>query len=161
MSYVTKVHGSSGIDGGDEVVVASGGTLTVESGGTVALEAGAIKTEAAGVVKTITTTASAVSFAVTAADSGNVYRITAADKVASLPATVAGLTYTFIVDTIGGSTGFSISPVTADSISGGTVNKDLINTEGTSVVGDTVTVLGDGADGWYVIARTGTWAEEG
>ena len=39
-------------------------------------------------------------------------------------------------------------------------DKDYTNTNATNAVGDLVTILGDGADGWYVIEERGTWARE-
>ncbi len=99
-------------------------------------------------------------FTLTAEDSGKVYRINVADAVATLPATAEGLIYTFVIDTVSTTTGCSISPAAADNINGGTDNKDLINTAATDVKGDSVTVLGDGDEGWLTIAMHGIWAEE-
>ncbi len=96
----------------------------------------------------------------TAADSGTVYRINVADAVVTLPATEVGLVYTFVIDTLSATTGCSLSPVAADSINGGTVNKDLINTAATDVVGDSVTLYGDGDEGWLTIGMHGIWAAE-
>ena len=57
----------------------------------------------------------------------------------------------------------SISPQAADAIYYVTsVNdKDLLNTKATAVEGDTVTIVGDGATGWFVTAIKGTWAKQG
>jgi hypothetical protein len=81
-------------------------------------------------------------FSVTRYDSGGIFVITAVDKVASLPATAPGLTYTFVVSTPSATTGFSVSPVAADQIIGGGLtaadDKDVINT----------------------VAKTGTWARQ-
>lgn len=78
-----------------------------------------------------------------------------------LPATAEGLVYTFYCGNAGSE--INISPVAADKIffKGITAadNKDLINTGGTNVVGDQVTLVGDGVDGWYAYG-TGTWARE-
>ncbi len=99
-------------------------------------------------------------FTLTAADSGKIYRINVADAVATLPATEEGLTFTFVVDTVSAGTGCSIDPAAADNINGGTDNKDLINTAATDVKGDSVTVVGDGAEGWLTTAMHGIWAAE-
>lgn len=102
----------------------------------------------------------------TEADSGKVIVINAAaTKVITLPATAAGLTFTVThqVATSSGA-GHSLSPAAADLIRGNGItpadNKDLICTQATSRIGDSVTIVGDGVDGWYVTAITGTWARE-
>jgi hypothetical protein len=100
------------------------------------------------------------SFTVTAQDSGKIYVINAADVVATLPATAAGLQYTFVVQTLSTTTGFGASPVAADSVNGGTDNKDLQNSAATDALGDSVTIVGDGSVGWWTISKIGTWAEE-
>lgn len=101
--------------------------------------------------------------AVTAAQSGGVFVCTV-DAVITLPSTAAGLTYTFINGALSSGTGLSISPAAADNIisTGLTAvdNKDLINSGATDVVGDCVTLVGDGVDGWIVTNMRGTWAKE-
>ncbi len=131
--------------GGDEFVVANGGILN--------LEAGALFKRPIEVITGDTT--------LTAADSGKIIVVNGDDKVASLPATALGLMFTFIMQSVGGSTGFSISPVSDDKINFGTNNKDWINSTGTDVIGDSVTIVGDGADGWIITAMHGVWAAEG
>ena len=104
---------------------------------------------------------SAVSLTVTAADSGKIYYITAADKVATLPSVADGLTYTFCVNTLGGSTGFSVAPAAADFIQfvNVTDNTAIVNTAATDVIGDMVTVVGDETlGGWLVTSIVGIWA---
>lgn len=102
----------------------------------------------------------------TVADSGKVFRVTGVDRVASLPATSPGLTYTFVVaaSALSAATGFSIRPVAIDKIMANGItsadNKDLINSGATDAEGDTVTLVGDGVDGWYVTQRLGTWARQ-
>jgi hypothetical protein len=116
-----------------------------------------------------------------AAESGGViFQSTAngtpANVVLNLPATVAGLLYTFVFVGVPGQ-GFHINPVAADKIAGsiidvangnvvtatnngaGTDNKDLILDTG-SKVGDRVTLLGDGAAGWTIVEGLGSWAFE-
>jgi len=62
------------------------------------------------------------------------------------------------------STGLSVSPAAADQIIGNGFtpadDKDAINTQATEVIGDSVTLVGDGASGWYVVNVGGTWARE-
>jgi hypothetical protein len=99
-------------------------------------------------------------YTVTAADTGSVFIANAADLVFTLPSTVVGLTYTFVNAALSGGTGLSISPAAADNINEGTDNKDLINSGATDVVGDSVTIVGDGDGGWFTIGKIGTWAAE-
>jgi hypothetical protein len=105
-------------------------------------------------------------FTVAAADSGKIFKITGADKVASLPATAAGLRYTFLMTTAGLSTGtgLSISPVAADKIMGNGLsevdNKDLILAGSGDRNGDLVEIVGDGADGWFITRVIGTWSKQ-
>lgn len=155
-------------DGGDTLTVDSGGTFEALSGSTVTL-AGSVAlsgtlTPTGGVLSRVPE-AMATSAAVTAADSGKTYYITAADVVASLPATAAGLTYTFIVNALSTTTGASISPVAADQIIGPGItaadDKDLINTAATDALGNFVTVVGNGTTGWVVTAMNGVWARQG
>ena len=96
----------------------------------------------------------------TANDSGTTYIANAADLVFTLPATVAGLVYTFVNAAVSVGTGLSVSPAAADNINEGVDNKDLINSGATDVLGDAVTVLGDGSTGWFTTAKIGTWAAE-
>ena len=96
----------------------------------------------------------------TAAESGNIYRVNVADLVVTLPATELGIFYHFVIDTVSTTTGCSLSPVAADNINGGTDNKDLINTAATDVKGDSVTLMGDGSEGWLTLAMHGIWAAE-
>jgi hypothetical protein len=108
-------------------------------------------------------------------DSGIVQNTTVDGKVYTLPATAIGLCFTIrnggdnatstaagaVAD---GSTIVTISPQAGDKISGMGLtpqdNKDLINTKATSRVGDFVTLLADGVDGYTVIAVRGTWVRE-
>lgn len=104
----------------------------------------------------------------TAASGSNViYLATAADLVFTLPSTAAGLVYTFIVSAaaLSGGTGLSVRPTAIDKIMGTGItsadDKDLINDGATDTEGDMVTLVGDGADGWYITAMRGTWSREG
>jgi len=113
-----------------------------------------------------TVTTKAASYTVTAEESGTVFVATAADIVFTLPSTAAGLRYQFVLAAAGLSsgTGLSVSPAAADKIMGNGFtaadNKDAINTGETDREGDCIEVVGDGADGWYIIDVIGTWARE-
>lgn len=107
----------------------------------------------------------------TEADSGKIFFVTADAKVITLPATVAGVKYTFINKGADGAVAINVSPAAADAIHGttnastnvvlsGVDNKDAINTKGTATTGDYITIIGDGTEGWYVIGCGGIWASE-
>lgn len=97
------------------------------------------------------------------------------EKVISLPATKAGIKYTFINSGGNGNNIIAVSPVAADGIAGttgattnvvlaGVVNKDALNTKSTAIKGDSLTIVGTGVAGttaWIIIASTGVWAAEG
>ena len=99
-----------------------------------------------------------------AEDTGKIIYIDTDAFTITLPATVAGLTYTFVNAGAFGGVAINLSPNANDKIMGpdigGTDNKDLINTKATARRGDFVTFVGDGTDGWKVTAIKGTWAEE-
>ncbi len=84
--------------------------------------------------------------------------------VITLPATVVGMTFTITNSAADGAAGVSVSPNAIDKIMGvgltSADNKDLINTKATARTGDSVTLVGDGVNGWYVQKLTGTWARE-
>lgn len=92
------------------------------------------------------------------------YVANAVDLVITLPATVAGLMITAVVETASATTGLSLSPNASDKIMGTGItaadDKDLINTAATDAVGDSVTLIGDGVDGWWIVNLIGTWARE-
>ena len=102
---------------------------------------------------------------------------TPSDVVINLPATAAGVIYTFLF--VGNPThGFQISPNSSDKIMGsvvnaaggittasnggsGTDNKDLILGAGNnSTVGNRVTLVGDGSNGWVILDGYGDWTFE-
>jgi hypothetical protein len=172
--------------GGAKEVVASGGEIEVQSGATLDCQSGCTTTLAGtntisgatsltaaltvgtggAIVNRVQT--KAANYTVTAADSGSTFVATAADVVFTLPSTAAGLTYTFINGSLSTGTGMSASPAAADKIMGSTDgygftsadNKDAINTGATDVLGDSITLIGDGVDGWYITHATGVWARE-
>lgn len=147
MSYTPKVYRKQG---GNELVVASGGKITHQDGGAVV-----------NPVRVITANAT-----LTAAESGLVIVANAADLVVTLPATAAGLKFSFLLGPSGLSTGtgLSISPAAADAIHGNGLtsvdDKDLILAGSGDREGDMVELIADGVDGWYISAVTGTWSKE-
>lgn len=101
----------------------------------------------------------------TAADHGKTVIINSTtSRAITLPATQAGLTFTVALGNVTAGAGHSLSPAAVDKIfcTGLTAvdNKDLIFTGATDTVGDFVTVVGDGVDGWYVTASGGTLSKE-
>lgn len=100
-----------------------------------------------------------------AQDVGKLFYVTADAKTITLPATVAGLGPIVIMN--GGAdagVAVKVSPNANDKIMGpdvaGTDNKDQINTKTTAKRGDYIVITGDGANGWWISAKRGTWAEE-
>ena len=89
-----------------------------------------------------------------------------------LPPTKAGVTYTFVNSGADGNNLITLDPdaadaifgtvpnAAADSVSGGVVDKDLVNTKVSANKGDRVTLVGDGVDGWYIVGGVGIWASE-
>lgn len=106
---------------------------------------------------------------VTAAQSGTLFQC-AVDAVITLPAATAamrGVFYRFQCGALSSGTGLSISPAAADGIGGAgltsVVNKDLINTGATDVLGDEVRIECNGVTGigaWTVTYLKGIWAKE-
>lgn len=91
----------------------------------------------------------------------------AVDLVFTLPSAVASLTgfeVTVVTATISATTGVSLSPAATDKIQGKGITsvdgKDRINSAATDAVGDLLTLVCDGVDGWWVKNERGTWAQE-
>lgn len=103
-------------------------------------------------------------YTMTPADSGYLTYIDTDAFIITLPATAAGLSYTFVNAGADGAVLVSISPNASDKIQGvgltAADNKDLLNTKATAKKGDLVKLVGDGVDGWLVQALNGTWARE-
>ena len=123
-------------------------------------------------------------YTITEGDSGTTFGIATDDKTITLPATAEGLEYTIINTGAAGNNIITIAPNAADAImgsisnseganadattanglvvvSGGTADKDFVNTKSTANPGDRITLIGDGADGWWIKAGVGLWASEG
>lgn len=147
VSYATKIQNRAG---GLDLVIASGGQLSILPGASFVQQL---------VIKT-------ANYTVTAAESGATFLADAADIVFTLPSTVAGLRYRFILSANGLSvgTGLSLSPAAVDAVFGNGLtnvdNKDLINSGASDRIGDAVEIVGDGRDGWYIQSLVGTWAKE-
>ncbi len=140
------------------------GVDNINSGGVVNVKSGAALDLQSGAKVTYPYIEKSASFTVLASQSGMTFLCKAVDMVMTLPATAVGLVYTFIVHTVSSGTGLSIDPVTADAIMGNGLtsvdDKDLINTAATDAEGDSVTLVADGADGWWITSINGTWAKE-
>lgn len=106
-------------------------------------------------------------------ESGTVFLVGTDALTITLPATKAGIEYTFINDGAAGNNIITISPQAADGIAGtitlassvvtrvGTVDTDLVNTKATSTKGNSVKIVGTGVAGtgaWYIVSSTGIWA---
>ncbi len=97
-------------------------------------------------------------------DVGYTINVTADGKVITLPSTVVGYAFTVVNDMADGACAVTISPAAADLIAGvgftAADNKDIVNTKATAKKGDYVKLLGDGANGWFVLEMVGIWARE-
>lgn len=105
-------------------------------------------------------------------DSGTKYLVGTDALVITLPATKKGVEFTIINSGADGNNIITISPsagdaiigtisnAAADSVSGGVDDKDIINTKATANKGDRITLIGDGASGWYIVDGVGIWASE-
>ena len=86
------------------------------------------------------------------------------DVVFTLPAIAVGNVYTFVNTGADGQNNLTISPVSIDGIlyAGSlTDDKDLINTQATSKVGDYVTLASlNSTAHWTVVDVQGVWAKE-
>lgn len=98
----------------------------------------------------------------TAADSGKVFFnvSTSGSPSWTLPAAASGLYYTFVcANTTAGFTVTAAGTIYAKTSATGTAisGTTLTNTQGTAVVGDTITLVSDGT-GWRMIAQSGIFA---
>jgi len=140
-------------------------TVTMpDATGTVALTA--------GLGSRVTVTAGSGTTTVTTAHCGGVLTAAAdADGVFNLPATSAGCLLRFVNIGAAANNLLTINPDNADQIFGtvtlassvvaiaGSAGDAVSNTKGTSIRGDSMTLLGDGVDGWYIVSSTGIWAD--
>ena len=97
-------------------------------------------------------------------DSGKTFTSKTDGTVFTLPAIAVGNVFTFVNTAEDGTNTLTISPAAADGILyvGGLVdNKDLINTQATSKVGDYVKIAAlNSTDFWTVVEAQGVWAKE-
>ena len=97
-------------------------------------------------------------------DSGKTLLSKTKDVVFTLPAIAVGNVYTFVNTAEDGVNNLTISPNASDGIlylGGLTDDKDLINTQSTSKVGDYVTIASlNSTDFWTVVDAQGVWAIE-
>ena len=86
------------------------------------------------------------------------------DVVFTLPSIAIGNVYTFVNTGADGQNNLTINPVSIDGIlylGSLTDNKDLINTQATSKVGDYVTIASlNSVVFWTVVDSQGVWAKE-
>ena len=114
----------------------------------------------------------AASAILSSTDSGTKYLVGTDALVVTLPSTKKGVEFTIINSGADGNNIITISPAAgdaiigsianaaADSVSGGVDGKDIINTKSTANKGDRITLIGDGASGWYIVEGVGIWASE-
>ena len=114
----------------------------------------------------------AASAILSSTDSGTKYLVGTDALVVTLPVTKKGVEFTIINSGADGNNIITISPAAgdaiigsianaaADSVSGGVDGKDIINTKATANKGDRITLIGDGASGWYIVEGVGIWASE-
>ena len=97
-------------------------------------------------------------------DSGKTLLSKTKDVVFTLPAIAVGNVYTFVNTAEDGVNNLTISPNSSDGIlylGGLTDDKDLINTQSTSKVGDYVTIASlNSTVFWTVVDAQGVWAKE-
>jgi len=105
-------------------------------------------------------------------DSNKIFLVGTDAKTITLPATEEGLKYTFVNAGADGGVALTLSPQAddaiygsiansaADSVSGGADGMDIVNTKTTANKGDRITLVADGAGGWYIVEGVGIWASE-
>lgn len=163
-----NVSGTQTVQSGGVLTAATGSTTNVSGTGAIwgatAVKQDGSLTFDAGSKVVYCVASKAANYTVLASESGTVFIATAADVVFQLPSTSAGLRYTFVFKAPSGGTGGSVSPAAADKVMGDGVtsadNKDIINTGATDREGDSIEVIGDGLDGWFIITKSGTFARE-
>jgi hypothetical protein len=156
MSYNAKVYRKQG---GNELVVASGGSIDIESGGALEIAGVAITATAAeinqaadvsGINEVVTTTN-----VIAASENGATYYLNAAAGfLSTLPAPALGLKFRFVVQTAPTSNGYTIATTTSANI----IKGMMLERAGTAGVaasaGDLVTfvanqsIAGDWCEFW-------------
>lgn len=116
-----------------------------------------------GGTRRFTPVALTINTTLTAADSDKTFLIGAPDLVITLPATALGLFFRFILAAAGLSvgTGLTIAPVAVDKVMGNGFtsadNKGALLAGAGDREGDSITLHGDGLDGYYIVGHEGTW----
>jgi len=99
---------------------------------------------------------------VLASESGTVFALATTGKTFTLPATANGLKFTFVNTGADAAVLLNIDPDAADKIIGndliGNDGGILSNTAATAKSGDTVSIVGDGGVGWWIVSSLGVWA---
>lgn len=166
VKQILIIGDDTGIEATEHAVYDADGTASALSIGTASVTVAGRFTSGGGAVLTTGDTT------LTAASSGGIFMVSDEDTL-TLPATVVGLTYTFVnIGTDGGNI-MVISPAAADFIAGtvsltdsttgsvgSDVNEDVINTKSSAINGDTITIVGDGVDGWYILRSSGIFVSE-
>lgn len=108
-------------------------------------------------------------------ETGKVIAVGTDAKTITLPASQAGLRFTFVNIGDNGNNLIKVAPIATEGITGtvtlassvvvmdGTVNKSIINTKATTKTGDSLTIIGTGLPGakaWIIVSSTGIWARE-
>jgi hypothetical protein len=99
-------------------------------------------------------------------DSGKVFLVGTDALVITLPATKAGVRFTFVNSGADDAVLITVSPNANDAIMGtiaavsmsASDDGDLTNTKSGANKGDWATIVGDGDSGWYIIGGDGVWA---
>ena len=99
-------------------------------------------------------------------DSGKIFLVGTDALVITLPATKAGVRYTFVNSGDDDAVLITVSPNASDKIMGtiaavsmsASDDGDLTNTKSGANKGDWCTIVGDGNEGWYIIGGDGVWA---
>ena len=99
-------------------------------------------------------------------DSGKVFLVGTDALTITLPATKAGVRYTFVNSGADDAVLVTVDPNASDKIMGTIAavrmsagdGGALTNTKSGANKGDWATIVGDGSDGWYIIGGDGVWA---
>lgn len=172
-TYQAKVHHA----GPDLITVESGGEIDILSGGVLNAVVGTLQLSGVAVTATAAQINSAAAqtgvmslnktanYTLALGDNGLLVTCATDAVIFTLPATVVGYTFTIMNTAAAGAAAIQLSPNASDRIVGLGLNtvtddKDFINTKATATPGDYITVVGDGTNGWFVVASKGTWARE-
>lgn len=97
-------------------------------------------------------------------DNGVIQVVDTDAVVITLPATVVGTSYTVMNGAADGAALVKIAPNASDKVMGNGYtsadNKYIGNTKATAKRGDYMKLVGDGVNGWMIVAVKGTWAKE-